>query len=251
MLIVIGIIMILIVMSVPLISAITGSRSVESARNQVQALLVTARTEAMQIQKYEGILFFTDTSTDRIKAAFVYGDEGYDANGTLAVFLTTDIDREATMLTKGVSIEGINPAPANTATRYVGLYPFAINGKPTSLPIGCVILFDGRGQLVSMPFYLQIGWLPDPTTKPTQIAWLPLGKLLYIADYNATYAPAPTIPPGRLSQVGLTLFDRENFRSLFGKTAENADTDPQATWIDSSSVPLLVNCYNGTLNRGE
>src|SRR5262245_38098701 len=59
-LIVIGIIVLVIALAVPAFNVITGSKSIESANNQISAFLARARNEAIGLQEIRGIAFYPD-----------------------------------------------------------------------------------------------------------------------------------------------------------------------------------------------
>src|SRR5687768_5966656 len=73
MLIVIGLILLIILIALPAFNAMTGSRSLESAQNQISALLNRARMEAIGLQEHRGLLFYIDPTTQRITCALVAG----------------------------------------------------------------------------------------------------------------------------------------------------------------------------------
>src|SRR5436305_737622 len=63
-LIVLGIIVLMLAIAVPALNIIRGNRSVDSAVNQVSALLGRARSEAIGLQITTGVMFFRDPRTD-------------------------------------------------------------------------------------------------------------------------------------------------------------------------------------------
>src|SRR2546423_14080943 len=70
-LIVLGIIVLMLAIAVPALNIIRGNRSVDSAVNQVSALLGRARSEAIGLQITTGVMFFRDPRTDQYAAALV------------------------------------------------------------------------------------------------------------------------------------------------------------------------------------
>ena len=64
-LIVIALIVLILAMSMPAFNFITGSRSADTAMNQISAFLARARTEAVGLQKIRGVMFYIDPKTDR------------------------------------------------------------------------------------------------------------------------------------------------------------------------------------------
>ena len=106
-LVVVGIIVVMIAMAVPLFNTLTGSRSEESAENQIAAILNTARTEAMALQSPTGVLFYIDPATNRINGALVrevqtdlFNDPETAGYGT-EIFLDL-MDREPVSLPPGI-----------------------------------------------------------------------------------------------------------------------------------------------------
>ncbi len=71
MLIVMGIIVIVILLAIPAIQSITGTRSVGAAQNTLSALITRAREEAVGLQEPRGIMFYIDPASDRVCAAIV------------------------------------------------------------------------------------------------------------------------------------------------------------------------------------
>jgi prepilin-type N-terminal cleavage/methylation domain-containing protein len=79
-LVVIGIIALLAGLAIPAVNALTGSRSVESTRNLVAALLGQARTTAINDGFYAGVLFTIDPGTQRTSAWIVRIGFGEDVD---------------------------------------------------------------------------------------------------------------------------------------------------------------------------
>src|SRR4051812_21386550 len=78
-LIVLGLVVLLLAIAVPSFNLIRGSRSVESAENQISALIGRARSDALGLQKTVGIMFFLDPVTERINVAEVVAADYPDA----------------------------------------------------------------------------------------------------------------------------------------------------------------------------
>jgi len=68
-LIVIAIIVLMIGLALPAFNALSGSRSLESAQNQVSAYLGQARAQAIGVQEARGVFFFLDTDPAKIDQA--------------------------------------------------------------------------------------------------------------------------------------------------------------------------------------
>src|SRR5262245_28845348 len=62
-LIVIGILVLVLALAVPAFNFITGSRSVETAGNNIASMLARARAEAMGFQQMRGVFFYIDVTT--------------------------------------------------------------------------------------------------------------------------------------------------------------------------------------------
>src|SRR5579871_6175600 len=87
MMVVITVIVLAMTLAVPAIRSLTGSRSQEAAQNVLTTALGAARAEAMALQRVEGIMFFLDTSSDRIMCVEVMETPGQanDNAGNLPV----------------------------------------------------------------------------------------------------------------------------------------------------------------------
>src|SRR3954447_12008766 len=68
-LVVIGLIVLLVTLAIPAFSIITGGRSIDSAQNQVSAILGRARADAVGLQEERGVFFYQETAGGRITAA--------------------------------------------------------------------------------------------------------------------------------------------------------------------------------------
>jgi prepilin-type N-terminal cleavage/methylation domain-containing protein len=117
-----------------------------------------------------------------------------------------------------------------------------------------VILFTGTGEFTSVNYDVK--------------ASSKLGRSIGLggADLDgATNPPKPNSP--YYSQFGLVLYDRETMKAV-AKSSEGdwmtrnvlsgmnnpgtlADEQNEEIWLDTNSLPLLVNRYNGTLIKGE
>lgn len=264
-LIVVAIIVLLIGLSVPALNLIRGTRSLDSAENQVSAMLGVARVEAIGRQQHRGVMFYYDPVNEVIKLALV--QEADPPSGvTTDVDLFLDLaDADALSLPKGVGAQIVDD-PGTTAPndRFIGYNDTIANPSPTantSILYGGVILFDRRGQLASKRYAFK--------TKNTNLIATSMGNLMF-ATSDALLMPlavAPVDPYAHWplvprSQVGLILFDLDAFRAgeynmedlqIVNPTGTYNPSPEQAeeAWLDQNGVPLLVNRYNGTLIKGE
>jgi type II secretory pathway pseudopilin PulG len=281
-LIVIGIIVLVLLMALPAMNFLSGSKSVESAQNQISAFLGVARTEAIAEQTTAGVFFYIDPKSGLITLARVqasdapavpvagvdvYLDLSSDDNG-----LGIKTPRETITLPRGIGIEVLDDAggsagppaiPAND--RYIGFNTANGNGGPaTKIPYGGVILFDNTGQLVSNVYAFKA------ISTLTPANYSPMGVLLHqpstltVAGGDKDVVPVvAAVTTGLMlkSQVGFVLFDIDAFKNQTGGSLSDEqvtstgtyDTQEQANenWLDSNGFPLLINRYNGTLVKGD
>src|SRR5437868_4618206 len=71
-LVVMAIIVLFIALALPAFNAISGSRSIAAAENNLAAVLGRAREEASGLQEIRGILFTVDPATDRMMATVIH-----------------------------------------------------------------------------------------------------------------------------------------------------------------------------------
>lgn len=280
-LVVIGIIVLLIVVAVPALGLLTGSRSIDRAENNLSAMLGRARADAIGLQKTVGVLFFLNPNDGLVTCAEVYETDRPAAGVTAEVHLDLVPDRDWTPLPKGVMAQVIDNSalddngtpndPTDDKVRlddgYLGYNTAVAQGTITQVPYGGVILFDSGGRLVSRSYAFRGN--KGSTTDRTDLMHLLLDKSITstttgtVADIipHRILPAAPPNPatPTQRSAFGFVLLDGESFSNNGG------NDDPQATgatvitagergeeqWIDENSVPLLINRYNGTLIRGE
>jgi prepilin-type N-terminal cleavage/methylation domain-containing protein len=288
-LVVIGIIVLLVTIAIPAFSIITGGRSIDSAENQVSAILGRARADAIGLQEERGVFFYQETAGGRVTAAIVRARP--DASGsTFPVALDLLPEREHLALPEGVGVQTIlngtltgSGNMQRASDGYLG-HNSSIqtdHSPPTGFTntfvnYGGVILFDANGRLETKPYLFLVA-----ETKPVEVSpnnfvqkrrWTEMGKLLLGVDDNSPKqpsAPVHYILPGNSSsatlqnsQVGFILFDEPTFvgqgftdgdpavDSTLG-TYLNGPEQNEENWIDGNGVPFLVNRYNGTLMRGE
>ena len=103
MIVVITIIVIAMTLAVPAIRSLTGSRSQEAAQNVLTTALGSVRAEAMALQRVEGIMFFLDTSSDRIQCVAVMETPNQPATDHLGVtYLDLVPDKDPISLPNGI-----------------------------------------------------------------------------------------------------------------------------------------------------
>jgi type II secretory pathway pseudopilin PulG len=227
-LVVIALIVILIAVAVPVLSVLSGNRSTEAAENQVAAVLNQARAQAIALQRNVGVAFFVDPASERYTMALV----------TQVVPPNPVIERlpdyDFVTLQSGTGLQFINDDRS--------VKPNAVHDRYVRLG---VIMFDGRGQAIGVPF--QIG-VDSALGKA-----MDLRRVLQTMGFsgNAThYNPNNDV----VTQMGLVIYDNEAFSKQEFDPAEGMKSDREAeenAWLDQNAVPLVVNRYNGTLIRGE
>ncbi len=254
MLVVAGIIVLALAMAMPLFNALSGARSLDAARNQIGALLGAVRTDAMGLQRPAGIMFFVDPKTDRVNIASVYGTEPQPGDDPeIDVYLDL-LDRDYVALPVGVSCQAIDSSNVPTGDdRYLG-FNSRVQGenRPTDVLYGGVVLFNTRGELAPLRYGFRVAnRTGDPADTTAMARLLFAGQMLN----NDVF---PTNLRDRLrSQFGLAVFLNEPFKSNenagdFQVVSGNWSAEKkEEQWIDSNSVPLLVNRYSGALIKGE
>lgn len=277
-LIVIGIIVLILLIAVPALNVITGSRSIDGAENNVSAMLGRARADAIGVQQTRGVLFFIDPATQGVTLAHV--QQVSPMNTGREVFLDLVPDQDFLALPKGVSAQVIDNCNVTGSTRaddgFIGFNQSAVTftgdtktseTRTTTLHYGGAILFNGKGQLTSHSYAFRgERTLPSGATEPTAIMnLLNTGKIDGVSPNMDDLAPNTflTLPSGfpnpMRSQFGLVLFEREPFAAnwndadvqVSGGTYVNSTEPAEEQWIDQNATPLMVNRYNGTLIRGE
>jgi len=270
MIVVITIIVIAMTLAVPAIRSLTGSRSQEAAQNVLTTALGSVRAEAMALQRVEGIMFFLDTSSDRIQCVAVMETPNQPATDHLGVtYLDLVPDKDPISLPNGIwcwtmkdqaptGINGILPK-----YRYLGynLYVAGSIGSdyaqatppPVNVP-GGVILFDSTGRLTVKTYGLRL----VNSGNPTQLATFIYPNQNPTALTVTNWPGIATDPYYLNSQIGLCLFDRETFVSATDSAGSNF-TPYNTTgggisfsdWLDTNTTPIFVNRYDATLMRAE
>ncbi len=254
-LIVIGIVVLLLALSVPAFTWLTGSSSVAGAENTVSAMIGRARGDALGLQRDTGVLFFIDPASQRVALAEVTAISGgpvpLDPADAIEARLDLVPDRDFLYLPSGVSSQIIDNH-AGADDRYIGFNTALDAGGPTILPFGGVILFDANGRLASRTYSFAATKADGATTSE-------INNLLFDVARGGTAAGADMVPSdtvgGYRSAFGFALFDRDQFLSNGAledaQAGGAADIGGEETWIDENAVPLLINRFNGTLVRSE
>ncbi|MDB5357229.1 MAG: Verru Chthon cassette protein [Phycisphaerales bacterium] len=265
MLVVLGIVILFVTLAIPAISAITGTRSISAAENQISAVLARAREEAIGIQDFRGVFFYLDPREDRVVAALVRPADLQNKPGLLLLDLVEN--RDYLMMPQGIRVQtlldsSVLPgAPASPLKdRYLGFNPPPSSADNTLY--GGVILFDGQGRLVSKNYAFQMQ-LPDPQNPGNPGPGMTDMAVMFKTSFAGTfpnYGPSNANLAPLRSQMGLVLFDNAAFKAqgftdgdpILDKINASATTEVnEETWLDTNSTPILINRFNGTLIRGE
>ena len=275
MMVVITIIVLAMTLAVPAIRSLTGSRSQEAAQNVLTTALGAARAEAMAMQRVEGIMFFLDTSSDRIMCAEVM-ETSQQPTDNLRVQLYLDLvpDKDPLYLPTGIWLWTMKDLPAVATfgsnadafdqSRYLGFnfYNGSFAGQfdnQTPAPVivpGGVILFDATGRLTVRTYGLRM--TSGTPSAPTQMATF-LFPNLQPGAITVTSWPAQgaTTQWCLQSQIGLCLFDRETFLAATSGTTQYTPYNSAGIvtdvnkWLDTNTTPIFVNRYDATLMRAE
>ncbi len=161
-LVVIGLIVLMLGLAVPAFNLIRGGRSIDSAQNQVAAMIGKARSDAIGLQQIHGVMFFLDPASDRVNVAEVYATDYPAANGDRDVYLDLAPDTDFLPLPHGVLAfvlcnGTVNAAGTRTSDGYLGYNTIFgtfnnIGVSPGGAATGGVILFNGEGQLISRSY---------------------------------------------------------------------------------------------------
>jgi prepilin-type N-terminal cleavage/methylation domain-containing protein len=301
-LIVIALIVLILALALPAFNFISGSRSVDGAQNTLSAFLGRARGEAIGLQEIRGVMFFIDPRTQRVNLAIVHETPRETTDKSAPgvtqvvplVYLDTVGDREFLPMPKGVTCQTIENATLNpvvkplppavqvrTSDGYVGfnrkvnlLKDGAGSQVEAAIQIGGVVLFDGEGRLISIPYGFRC-MVTDPAISAKKVT--AMGELLWgiakdtqggaeldcaAPKWQSTAAVTPYDGP-LYSSLGLVMFEDEAFRNVGYKdddprvdttegyaTGTPAERDEEK-WIDDNATPFYINRYNGTLVKGE
>lgn len=282
MLVVMGIIVLVILLAIPAIQSITGTRSIGAGQNTLSALITRAREEAVGLQEPRGIMFYIDPTTDRVCAAIVreVPPNVPDQNASLPsgaplIYLDCVAGRDFLPLPPGIGAQTLINATLNANGQYISDAYLGFNlPAGAAVKVGGVILFDGNGRLISKTYGLKLFTGSGATAAASPMASLLGYTTLQTVDYVCvppTGYPVPTGGQKLLStQVGLVLYDRTTFISQ-GYTDGDPGLDStvgaygtyilpnsstvtegnEEAWLDKNATPFLLTRYNGTIIRGE
>lgn len=255
-LVVMGIIIIFIALAIPALNVMNGSRSIAAGENNLSAVLVRAREEAIGLQQVRGLVFTLDPGSDRVVATLVQSTDPPPAPYTFPVanmvWLDTVPGRDRLSLPPGIRLQTCFDGPGGTE-RYMGFNTVPFGDLPTKL--GGVILFDGEGRLIVRPYgfrLLRNAKLPSQTSSG-------FADLFSQNGGTSTGSNDPYIPPMYTgaglapdSQLALVLIDNKPYVDAGFVDADGQSNETQKEqWIDSNSTPLLINRFTGILIRGE
>jgi prepilin-type N-terminal cleavage/methylation domain-containing protein len=273
-LIAIAIIVLILAISIPAFSFITGRRSVEAGVNQASALVARARTESIGRQQSIGVAFYPDAVSGRFAFSIVEAknpqpwqpDVIYSRGDYVFTGTTTPRYYVALQAHTSTAANDPNSAPAlwreisdatdidaitqgrlldisdarDTLQLPIGIGVTGIADAPTAnevyLPFG-VIVFDPAGRLIGSRYRISGDGL--------------LGELVNAG--NPTPAGWPSWPPsgpGYRSAIGLMFYERQAFPQD-GQPVASWNFPAARAWIDENALPVLVNRYNGTLVKGQ
>jgi prepilin-type N-terminal cleavage/methylation domain-containing protein len=273
MIVVITIIVIAMTLAVPAIRSLTGSRSQEAAQNVLTTALGSVRAEAMALQRVEGIMFFLDTSSDRVQCVAVMETPAQPATDHVGVtYLDLVPDKDPISLPTGIWCWTIKDQPTvggfvqPILPRYrhlgfnlyssAGVGDFTTANPPTINVPGGVILFDSTGRLTVKTYGLRL--VTGTPATPTQLA-----TFIYPNQNPSALTlqnwPSSSANPFYLnSQIGLCLFDRETFLSATDQNGNNftpfnnsGGGNNISDWLDTNTTPIFINRYDATLMRAE
>lgn len=289
--IVISIIVLMIALAVPAFNFITGSKSQNSANNQVAAILGRARSEAIGLGEYRGVFFFLDPTSGRYTATLVQApkpsswssSEKYQIGqyvtrtvGANTIYFACSQDNTNQFpnggttdpnwkLTDQYAIDAILPdADSVTLPAGVGIqllcdnrqagYNANTRNSDSYLAAGAV-MFDPSGQVVNRRMSVCYGGV--------------LGQKMGLKPATPTY-PLKNMPPiGSAvvfeSSFGYVLYDRETFQTQGFTDADFYVQNPQMApitayapgeraeeaWLDNNGFAILINRYNGSLIKSE
>lgn len=249
-LVVMAIIILVFALAIPAFNVITGSKSIESAENQLSSYLAIVRADAIAAQQPRGLILFEDVATRRMTAIEVYITTRFRT--TDAPILELVNGRDEMMLPTGVGFRAIPTIQIAT--------PPSGSPSPQSFqlwPTFAVIMFDGDGRLIISPavgsaapnlaYRISLTTPMAPASPPTAITNVQnnLGQRVNGSLKNSSTG-ATLMPPATSLQVqttfGFALFDAGGFRAQ--------PVGNQPAWLEVNAIPYLVNRYDGSLQRG-
>jgi type II secretory pathway pseudopilin PulG len=259
-LIVIGLIVLILLLAMPALNFITGSRSIEGAQNQISAFLARARAQAIGLQETHGVFFYR-TADGTMQAVLVRSQIPRDSGRLADTYLDVVANTDPIKLPPGVTIQFVDDAALSGSVRTDDGY-LGFNDIGGGTLAGTVILFDGFGKIEHTAYgFLTRKWVVlVPGDPPVQVT-SEMGELLNIntGSGDPDFFDPPNSVGDNYSSFGFVLTESSPLSDQFG----DFYTDPQVagggystaeqneeTWLDTNAVPFLVNRYNGTLVKG-
>jgi type II secretory pathway pseudopilin PulG len=260
-LIVIGLIVLILLLAMPALNFITGSRSIDGAQNQLSAVIGRARSMAIGLQEPHGVMLYK-TADGTTELVIVTARQPRDLGTTASIYLDLASDIDPTRLPPGITIQMIDDAQLSGSVRtddgYTGL-----NDVGGGTAVGGMILFDGFGKIMHADYgFLTRKWVVlVPGNPPVQVT-SEMGELLNIntGTGDPDFLDPPNSTGDTFSSLGFVLAESAPLTSQFGDFASDpqimgggyptAEQEEEA-WLDANAVPFLINRYNGTLVRGE
>ncbi|HUO06994.1 MAG TPA: prepilin-type N-terminal cleavage/methylation domain-containing protein [Phycisphaerae bacterium] len=235
-LVVMGIVILLVAVSAPVLKTLSKSNSTASAANLVRAYLANARAIAISQHRQAGIVFFEETGAAGTLA---------HANQTAMQLVWEDADQTQ-----------YAPKPGNTVfvqysndRQYLpaGLQVATLNDDPTKQILtaqnttgsACrFILFDPEGQMV-----LRSG-ITRPnvgSSKPGQYPWM-YGD--WIRDASGAAKGSPGTASNFASSPAILIYNKAEYDT------ETFATDAQrSAWLQSNAQIIVINAYTGGVIR--
>lgn len=262
-LVVIGVMAILTLIAVGAFRSLTGSKSVESANNQLAGILGRVRGEAIGLQETRGVAFFLDPDTQRVQVIDVHQSQypTFPPANPAEVYLDAVPDRDVILLPDGVGLEMIDDAAVTdpgTPTNpyddirqddaYIGFNaaPNGFNHASASAPgflYGGAILFDSYGRVIQR----RIGFKFYIESASGAKSYSELAKVLGMdaAENTLWDFPAAATPVLR-SQIGFVAFESEAFANNVGPAAAPVKSPLLEMYTD----PQILGVPYGTKNTG-
>src|SRR5258708_30784044 len=109
-----AIIVLRLTLAIPAFNAMTGSKSIQGATNQLSAFLGRVRTEAIGLQQVQGVMFYIDPATDRVNVAQVVQAAGLTSDKPqVSTYLDVASNHDPIALPPAAPLQVINH-PART-----------------------------------------------------------------------------------------------------------------------------------------
>jgi prepilin-type N-terminal cleavage/methylation domain-containing protein len=237
-LVVMGIIVVIAAVSIPAFRFITGSRSVDSGQNVVNAMMGRARTQAIVSGDNCGVFFFVDPRNDRSTLALVRQGSGSDGeysgwafadtgqvNGPAVTYndQQTNVDSDPSASLQLVSTSATASSSAPNVEQFVaGSVHFQ---RLAAVYFHCIQTHTptaaNTDQVAVVPPYSNAFWSADSTSleivRDTEFQLLPQGVGLAVV-VDPLDAPSWGLPPlgvDRYVRTGCVMFDGQGrFASL-------------------------------------